>query len=510
MRYSQFPISTKQASKWLRTWSTTLLFSSVLATPLSAQTSSTLQTSESIVNNTASYSYTDGETRDRVGGSTNGVQNPIGPSLTDPRGQILSCGGKRLDDYTGFFVGLYEPNPSDPTGTELGRLVALTRTEVPDQPDNTIPLGISPNTTNRNPYQLSNSEEGRYSFLLDPKRGQLAVGRTYLLVVNPPAGSIYTQRRIKIQITAVTPQGNRSLVSYRATSLDGLPITAGKNTQFEDSVATVGDADRVSLQLLGINFKSFLCQVNQIQISKSGDRANAAPGDTVVYRLTIRNISDGTLDTLSISDILPVGFRFLPNSVKAELNGQVIPITANANGRNIRFNTNTALPREGAIIVAYAAQLTPDALRGDGRNLANVNALRTDNDLEVRDGPAIYRIRVNPGILSDCGNILGRVFVDKNFDGEQQPGEPGVANAVVWMDDGNRITTDENGLFHVTCVLPGARTGALDLTTLPGYTLAPNLRFIERNSPSRLVRLSPGGTVRMNFGVTPTAEKESK
>jgi hypothetical protein len=96
------------------------------------------------------------------------------------------------------------------------------------------------------------------------------------------------------------------------------------------------------------------------------------------------------------------------------------------------------------------------------------------------------------------------VFVDKNFDGEQQPGEAGIPNAVIFLDDGNRITTDANGLFSVANVISGYRTGVLDLTSLPGYTLAPNLYFKERNSPSRLVHLQPGGLGRMNFAVTPT------
>jgi hypothetical protein len=73
------------------------------------------------------------------------------------------------------------------------------------------------------------------------------------------------------------------------------------------------------------------------------------------------------------------------------------------------------------------------------------------------------------------------------------------------MDDGNRIVTDANGLYSLSSVLSGSRTLALDLTSVPGYTLAPNLYFIERNSQSRLVRLAPGALGRVNFAVTPAA-----
>ena len=152
-------------------------------------------------------------------------------------------------------------------------------------------------------------------------------------------------------------------------------------------------------------------------------------------------------------------------------------------------------------------RVTPDALRGSGRNNATVTAEREDNDFRIEDGPSTHRITLDPGILSDCGTLIGRVFEDKNFDGEQQNGEAGIPNAVIFLDDGNRVVTDADGLFSVQKMLPGRRTGTLDLSSLPGYTLAANTRFIERNSHSRLVNLAPGGLVRMNFGVTPTFQE---
>ncbi len=135
---------------------------------------------------------------------------------------------------------------------------------------------------------------------------------------------------------------------------------------------------------------------------------------------------------------------------------------------------------------------------------------RADTNAVLSDGPSKYRLRIRPGIVSDCGTVIGRVFEDKNFDGEQQPGEPGIPNAVVLLDDGVRITTDVNGLFSVANVLAGHRTGVLDLSSVPGYTLAPNLHFKERNSQSRLVHLEPSGLVRMNFAVTPVASEAGK
>jgi uncharacterized repeat protein (TIGR01451 family) len=467
--------------------------------------------SEPTIYNRASYSYRDDQSGITFEDSTNELAIISSLLLTDPRGRILGCGGLPLKDYTGFQVGLYEPDPTDATGTELGQLLSTTPTELPNIPDNGVPAGLSPNVTNQNPFALSNAAEGYYSFLLDRSRGQLAVGKVYILVVDPPKqNTIYSERRVKIEITAITPIGNRDQVSYRATSLDGMPIAVNGAMTVDQTIAVIQDADRTALELLGFAFSSTLCQANQIQITKSGDRATASVGDIVIYRLTLKNISDGNLNSVTVSDTLPVGFHFLNKSVRSELADRKLIPTWTQNGRVLTFHFADTLPQNGSITLVYAAQLNPDAVRGDGKNSASVDAHRVDNKIEVKDGPAVYRVKVRPGLVSNCGTILGRVFVDKNFDGEQQSGEPGVPNAAIYMDDGNRITTDKDGLFSVKCVLPGYSNGSLDLTTLPGYTLAPNRRFVERNSPGRLVHLSPGGMVRMNFGVTPTFQGQVK
>jgi uncharacterized repeat protein (TIGR01451 family) len=452
--------------------------------------------------NRADVSYTiDGETIQVVSNTI--TQNSITGALIDPKGQITGCGGKPLDDYTGFSVALYEPLATDPTASTPGNLLTTTETELPDILNNEIPKGINPNNTNQNPYFLTNATEGRYSFLLDRSKGQLELGKIYILAVTPPNTSIYSLRQIKLQITDLKTLGEQSVVTYRAISLDGLPIGIEGELVIEQTVLLIEDADQIGLQLLAFQLTNGLCNRNQIQITKSGDRASAEPGDTVIYRLSVKNTSDITLNNINITDILPEGFKFFPQSVRGEFKGVTVPITVTSQGRTVQFRADLNLPVGETFNIAYAAQLTTDALRGSGKNLAEVSGQRTDNKVAVQNGPAIHRVRIGSGLFTDCGTLLGRVFEDKNFDGEQQTGEPGIPNAVVYMNDGNRITTDPNGLFNVKCVLPGYHTGVLDPLSVPDYRLAPNQKFIESNSASRIVRMEPGGMARMNFGVMP-------
>ena len=456
--------------------------------------------------NQASYTYTDSADGETIQGSSEAI---VTKDLIDPLGRLTGCNGELLPDYTGFNVGVYEADPNDPTGTEVKELVPLTRTELPDIPGNGIPVGLAPNRENSNPFFLSNGEQGAYNFLFDPERGQLDPGRTYILLINPPPDSIYQQRRVRLVIEG----RNGNIISYNATSLDGKPISTTDNETSQSETINIQDAARVGIAFALLDLESSICQAQDVQIVKTGDRAAAEPGDTVIYRISVRNLASTSLKNVVVTDNLPLGFNFLPKSVRGELGNTPVQITTSHNARAITFRAegvNLAPGSEGqnqVLNIAYAAQLTADSIRGTGQNSAILNAERVDNNQPVKDGPATHKLRIEQGILSDCGTVIGRVFVDRNFDGEQQRGEPGVPNAVIFMDDGNRITTDPNGLFSVANVISGYRTGVLDLSSLPGYTLAPNRKFSERNSQSRLVHLAPGGLVRMNFAVTPTFQE---
>ncbi|MEL6854386.1 MAG: hypothetical protein AAFO83_04685 [Cyanobacteria bacterium J06607_13] len=263
-----------------------------------------------------------------------------------------------------------------------------------------------------------------------------------------------------------------------------------------------------------------------LNIRKTADKSAAEPGDVVVYRLVVTNEGEVDANTdFRVVDRLPRGVQYVDGSATGSVGGSSVDIEALVNGRPVRPNSffdapdaetpaqdpDLSFPTQELTLnfpdglsigqtldISYATTLSPDSLRGNGVNVAEVSdgILGTDDD--------DFRLTIRPGILSDCGTIVGRVFADKNFDGYQQPGEAGIPNAVIFMDSGNRIITDPDGLFSMANVVAGNRVGALDLSSLPGYTLAPNLFRVEENSQSRLVRLSPGGLARMNFAVTPT------
>jgi hypothetical protein len=166
------------------------------------------------------------------------------------------------------------------------------------------------------------------------------------------------------------------------------------------------------------------------------------------------------------------------------------------------MTTTASIPPASVLTFVYATVLSPDALKGTGQNVAVADG--TLGSSPVHGGPATFTLKVDPGLLSDCGTIIGRVYIDKPLQGIDRRQQPGVPDAVVFFDDGVRVKTDKNGLYHYPgCAHPGWRTAALDLTSVPGMTIAPNIYIASRNGQSQWAHLEPSGLVKINFAVLP-------
>jgi uncharacterized repeat protein (TIGR01451 family) len=461
------------------------LFRNCIGGLMIATLCSSSMVAQASITNQAQYKYDVVNSNIKIEGKTGTVKvNAITKDgLIDPIGAITGCEGQPLPSYSGYSVIVFNTiDRINPTS-----IVALDRTTIATG-------GIEPNSTNINPFSLTGSKDGRYNFLFNPT--QTVVGKSYILLVKIPENSTYGERRVIIDITGF----DGTILSYQATSLDGKPLSSTESNIKRASIS-IADAARIGLVGVGI------CESQPAKIVKTADRATAEPGDTVVYRISLSNNSDKDIPNPIVEDTFPLGMFLRPDSIRASLgttNIGNINLTQVGQKATFKFSApGFSIPARKVVNLVYAVTLDADAIRGTGQN----SAVLGDNTGRIIDGPATHLLSIRQGLIRDTGTLIGRVFVDKNFDGQQQPNEPGIPNAVIYLDDGNRITTDANGLFSVQAAVAGYRTGTLDFSSLPGYSLAPNLYFKERNSPSRLVKLSPGGIVRMNFGVTPTARE---
>jgi uncharacterized repeat protein (TIGR01451 family) len=459
-----------------------------LAAPFSASAAPSLV-------NAAAASYDPGN------GTLVQVQSPqtltqANPNLT-VTSAITACQGGPLTDYTNWSIGIYA---ADAAGNPTSAL-SLTRTQLPVFPTVPLPAGVAPNNQDLNPFTVTNGNVGIYEFLLDTATGQTNAGSNFVLITNSPANSTLPKRHIKIALGATTGTS----VAYTATALDNMAVNA---TSVAQSISGTFPIVRTSANG---NFAVFQlavseCPTNAVGITKTANVAEAQVGDTVVYSIAVTNQSLSPIVAPTVTDILPIGFSFVGGSIRAGVANAAVPATATVTGSRLVMTTTVSIPPASVLTFVYATVISPDALRGNAQNVAVVDG--SIGASPVHGGPAAYTLRLDPGLLSDCGTIIGRVYDDTPLQGIDRRQQPGIPNAVVFFDDGVRVTTDKNGLYHYPgCAHPGWRTAALDLKSVKGYTLAPNIYIAAKNGQSQWAHLEPSGLVKINFAVVPAQDR---
>jgi len=114
---------------------------------------------------------------------------------------------------------------------------------------------------------------------------------------------------------------------------------------------------------------------------------------------------------------------------------------------------------------------------------------------------ATATVRVIPDPLFECSDLIGKVFDDRNANGYQDDGEPGIPNVRLATARGWLVTTDADGRFHVACpAIPDAERGSNFVMKLDERTLPSGYRVTTENP--RAVRLTQGKLTKLNFGAT--------
>ena len=258
--------------------------------------------------------------------------------------------------------------------------------------------------------------------------------------------------------------------------------------------------------------------LHRLSIAKSTPREVIERDALIPFTVRLAN-GDGTgTGPLSIVDTLPEGLVFVPGS--ARLDGK--EHAAVVDGGTVTFE-GIRVPANAEVVATLAARVSPEAEPGTFVN----SAVALDPGFGVVAGPATATVLVMPEAGRHCGDVVGRVFDDLDGDGHQDSFEPGnnppgisdqtyrgakhggEAGPEVTQErglpgvrlvtlDGIVITTDGNGLFSVPCAALPAGRGSNFLLRLDTRTLPAGFGMTTENP--RVMRLTPGMLVEMNFG----------
>jgi hypothetical protein len=219
--------------------------------------------------------------------------------------------------------------------------------------------------------------------------------------------------------------------------------------------------------------------------------SEARRGERIGYVIEATGLS---FTPARIVDVMPPGFDYVPGSARVNS----VALEPTVAGRNLTFDP-----------------VTPDVTAKIGIELQLVATIAVSpgtyvNSAEISNpatGVLVATAKASVNIIAehvfDCGDIIGKVFDDKNRDGYQDDGEMGLAGVRLVTVKGVQITTDKNGLFHIACAdLPDDRIGSNFILKLDTRTLPTGYRVTSENP--RIVRLTAGKMTKLNFGASVT------
>ncbi len=228
-----------------------------------------------------------------------------------------------------------------------------------------------------------------------------------------------------------------------------------------------------------------------LDVVKSTPRQDVSFGDLVPYTITVTNTEDLPRVGLDIVDFTPPGFKYVEDTSFLD----DVEVDPTVSGREIVLSDFDFAPNETK---TWNLVLVVGAGVGDGV-YTNQAYIRDENDAEISNrGEAV--VRISPDPIFDCSEIIGKVFDDKNKDGYQDEGEPGMAGVRLATAKGLLVTTDQHGRYHIACAaIPNERIGSNFILKVDDRTLPTGYGFTSENP--RVVRLTRGKTTKANFAV---------
>ena len=198
-------------------------------------------------------------------------------------------------------------------------------------------------------------------------------------------------------------------------------------------------------------------------IDKSAAKSQAEVGDSIQYRIHVRNPGTAAVIAVKLNDTLPVGFQLIPGSVLMGVNGATPTSSANPQGTpgpQLVWSLGNIAKAE-IIEIDYRVRVAAGAERGTG-----INKAQAVGD-GVTSSVATAQVQVTGGAFDTSACVVGKVYVDCNGNRVQDAGEPGIPGVRLYFEDGTNLTSDENGNYSICGQRPITHVLKVDSTTLP-------------------------------------------
>jgi len=241
---------------------------------------------------------------------------------------------------------------------------------------------------------------------------------------------------------------------------------------------------------------------SSLWLQKTAGSDTVAVGDFLSYELDLQNTSKaGTASGITITDTMPLGFRFRRGSVRVNYVAAPDP-TISVDGRTLVFTVGTLAPQT-TVSVRYVIEIAAGASVGVATNTATATGLGG-----LTSNIAKANVQVKSDFLNSRSVLMGEV-VNGSCGAPNANDAKGLEGVRIFLEDGTFVDTDKKGLFHFEGITPGTHVVQLDLDSLPkDYQVVPcekNTRFAG-SAYSQFVDVQGGSMWRVDFHVAHRAK----
>ena len=262
---------------------------------------------------------------------------------------------------------------------------------------------------------------------------------------------------------AEVPAGMQVALSFTARVRGDLDIAPGTVLPNEATVAAAGLPPTVT------NAVSHDLRPVTIDLDKRARQRRVSPGGIIDYELEVSSSpANPPFERLSLSDVLPEGLDYLPDSSSLLLpDGTTTALEPDIQNGTLVWTLPPLNPGE-TLLLAFRARVKVSAsLAGELVNRAEVLA-EDDAGRAVAEDAASVSTQVAPGALTAPPVLLGTVFEDHDGDGLYDHGVgrplPGVR---LYLSDGSSVVSDDLGRYTFLELKPGVAALRVDGLTLP-------------------------------------------
>jgi trimeric autotransporter adhesin len=347
--------------------------------------------------------------------------------------------------------------------------------------------GFTPNTDNTNPYLTDG--QGHFNFALLPEQlGSLNAPVRYFMKV---AAQGYITRMLELSVRP----GNNGLFVMSVSALDGQPLAQAGSFELVNEPVEITD-------LAAIAFNIPMFEQRGLEINKSVDKPRAEIGDTLTYRIEVRNPTAAPITNVTVHDRLPESFHYAEGTGRIN-NGTAldIPVEPQVSGNELTFRVGD-LASGATVRILYRVRVGANAREGRQENLATGAGIFPSGE-RTETQPASAAVQIGGGAFSTRQILLGRVFEDVNRNGAFDDGDEPLPGVRLYLNNGQSVMTDSQGLYNFPSLSSGAQVISVDPISLPtGYALTDGGTLAGR-SWTRLLRtpLGGGALLRQNFAL---------